>query len=108
MKNTFIIAILGLMSLAVQAAPTSAPGFCSNYAKSGAIRAYKAEMGTVQGSDGIQYTAKLATIIGDVASYVVSISDNNEDGERWTVDYSVQVQRQGTACKVLHVKKLTP
>lgn len=76
---------------------------CENYAKYGAIKAYKAEMGTVQGSDGIEYEATLVGLRNDISAYVVSISDNNEDGEYWTVDYSVVLNK---SCKILSVTKI--
>lgn len=78
---------------------------CKNHAKYAAIKAYKAEMGTVQGSDGIECTETLLKKQGKLAKYKVTISDNNEDGETWDVDYLVQIHR-GSACKILNVQKM--
>lgn len=91
-----------ILTIALMLAATA--GFaCENYAKYSAIKAYKAEVGTVQGSDGIGYDATLIALRGDVSAYVVSISDNNEDGEYWTVDYQVVL---GKSCKTLKVTRL--
>ncbi len=78
---------------------------CANMAKFGAIRAYKAEVGTIQGSDGIQYEATLTGVRGEVASFLVSIYDNNEDGETWTVNYSVVVRKSENRCSLVSVNK---
>jgi hypothetical protein len=96
-----IFSLLALISTAF--AQDSAP--CANMAKYGAIRAYKAEVGTIQGSAGIQYTASLTGVRGDFASYVVAISDNNEDGETWTVNYTVVVRKTNQQCALISVKK---
>lgn len=78
---------------------------CANMAKNGAIRAYMSEMGTVQGSEGIQYSAHLVHQTGNSYKYEVVISDNNEDGETWDVNYLVQVQLRGTSCKIVKVSQ---
>ena len=62
---------------------------CENYAKYAAIRAYKSEVGTIQGSEGIEFSATLLKLKNEWVEYQVTISDNNEDGETWTVDYWV-------------------
>jgi hypothetical protein len=99
-----MITLLSLFAfLNVSFATPEAP--CANFAKFGAIRAYKAEMGTIQGSDGIEYEATLTGTRGELSSYVVAISDNNEDGETWTVKYSVVV-RKTSACSVVSVKRI--
>lgn len=87
------------MSTAAVAAP------CDNYAKQGAIRAYKSQ-GAVQGSEGIEYSAKLVKSANSVYDYLVSISDNNDEGESWTVDYLVRVEKDGNACHILKVTEL--
>lgn len=79
---------------------------CINMAKYGAIRAYMSETGTVQGSEGIQYSARLVQQQGNVFDYQVTISDNNEDGETWDVEYEVKVQQRGNTCKVITVSGL--
>lgn len=80
---------------------------CENYAKYAAIKAYKAEMGTVQGSDGIGYTATPLWVRSSPVSYKITISDNNEDGETWTVGYYVELQvEQDSRCKILEVRKI--
>jgi len=74
----------------------SAP-LCEGFAKAAAIRSYKAEMGTVQGSEGsegIEYGAKIMDNVNpDSAIYIVDIFDNNEDGDTWTVNYLVEVKK---------------
>lgn len=81
-------------------------GPCANFAKSAAIKAYKASVGTVQGSDGIEYeiTKKLKARL-PFHNYNVAISDNNEDGETWTNTYFVMTKLEGGVCKVLKVKQ---
>ena len=67
---------------------------------------YKAAAGTIQGSDGIQYLATVLGTQGEFISYLVEISDNNEDGDRWTVSYSIVIKTVGEACQVFSSKKL--
>jgi hypothetical protein len=98
-----MITLLSLIAFFSPAFATEASP-CINMAKYGAIRAYKAEMGTIQGSDGIQYEATLTGTRGEFSSYLVAISDNNEDGESWTVNYTVVV-RKTQICSVVSVKK---
>lgn len=99
------VALIFSLILTFPAFALASDGPCSNYAKHGAIKAYKAEFGTVQGSDGIQYSASLVEADGNIFDYLVSISDNNEDGETWTIDYDVRVKKEGTRCKVVKVRK---
>lgn len=104
MKNIKTIAPLLSSLFLIPSFAFAAEGPCSNYAKFAAIRAYKAEVGTVQGSDGIEYSASLLEHQGSIYKYSVSISDNNEDGESWTVEYLVDVKREPTqSCKVISV-----
>jgi len=94
----------------------SAETTCENYGKFGAIRAYKSEVGTVQGSEGIEYEiTKTVKKEDPFYSFVVSITDNNEDGEVWTVDYLVETKRtnkknkkQKPVCQVLSASRYTP
>ena len=98
MKTFITLALLGLGFSAESMA-------CANFAKNAAIRAYFAEVGTVQGSEGIQYEATLLSSRNNIEAYLVAISDNNEDGEYWTVDYQVVLNAQNN-CKVISVKTL--
>lgn len=100
---TALIIFLGTAAGA-RAAPQ---GPCANFAKFAAIRAYKAEMGTVQGSNGIDYSAEMIRSDRGTTTYVVTIRDNNEDGEVWEVDYSVRVKGPNPLCKILSVKKMS-
>lgn len=79
---------------------------CENMAKNAAIRAYYSEVGVVQGSDGIQYKAKLEKVDGNVNEFIVSISDNNEDGEAWTIDYYVSTVDTAGKCKIRYLVKM--
>jgi len=97
-----LLSLLALLLLPLHGS-AQAEGPCSNMAKYAAIRAYKAEMGTVQGSDGIDYSATLIAQRGEFAGYLVTISDNNEDGDRWEADYNVSVRLKD--CKVVLVRK---
>lgn len=99
-------AILLTVGVLLISASALAQGPCENFAKFGAIRHYKSIMGTVQGSEGIEYSSKFIGTQGNISDYVVTIVDNNEDGEMWEVDYSVQVQDTGKKCKVLAVKQI--
>ena len=101
MSKTMTFFLTSFLSLSVLASE----GPCVGFAKFGAIRAYKSEMGTVQGSDGIGYSAVLKNNNKDIYTYLVTISDNNEDGEYWEVDYDVKVQTKSFGCKLLTVKK---
>ena len=94
-----------LIALLISTSAVASEGPCANTAKYAAIRAYKAEVGPVQGSDGIQYSAVLKQHNSDILQYVVTISENNEDGEFWEMDYSVKLKGQEASCKVLSVKK---
>lgn len=87
----------------VFSANVMASGPCENMAKYGAIRAYMSEVGTIQGSDGIQYEAKLISSTENIFNYEVIISDNNEDGEYWDTTFQVRVKQRGTSCKVVSV-----
>ena len=84
----------------------AANGPCENFAKAAAIREYKKSAGTIQGSDGIQYSSVQAPDWTNPYLYTVTISDNKEDGETWEVDYEVQVRSQGRACKILSVQEV--
>jgi len=104
MQFNFLAATaLLIFSLNTQAATTTE---CANHAKSAAIRTYINEVGTVQGSEGIQYEIKekLKAKL-PFHNYIVSISDNNEDGEYWTVDYFVMTKKVGDKCQVLKVQR---
>lgn len=81
-------------------------GECSNYALSGAIKAYKSMAGTVQGSEGIEYKIKekLKAKL-PFHNYIISITDNNEDGDVWTLDYFVMTKKENGQCKVLKVRE---
>lgn len=100
----FVMMVL-LLSGSVSSLAFGATNPCKNYAKNAAIRAYKSETGTIQGSDGIKYVATQVKNSGQFFEFQVTISDNNEDGETWNVDYLVQLQRNAT-CKVVKVQKL--
>jgi hypothetical protein len=91
----------------------SADQMCENYGKFGAIRAYKAEVGTIQGSDGIEYEVKSMAHHDPYYNFVVTIYDNNEDGEQWSVFYIVKTKKTEKLnkkglpiCKVLSTKKI--
>lgn len=101
-----IITAVSAFLMMTSAAKAANEGPCANFAKSGAIRAYKAETGTIQGSNGIEYSAKLIGTRGDISDYLVTIADNNEDGESWEVDYAVKVKGSNSSCKILAVKKI--
>ena len=102
LKNLTII----LFSILIYSShATASEGPCANMAKREAIRRYKAENGTIQGSDGIGYTAQLLKHNANILDYVVTISDNNEDGEYWEVDYYVRLDGRTQACKIMAVKK---
>lgn len=100
MKLLFFILISGFVSLAVAQENNQA---CSNYAKYQAIRKYKADTGTVQGSDGIEYSAQLLKETSTQYEFVVEISDNNEDGEYWTLAYTVTLEKK--TCKKVSISE---
>ncbi len=100
MKLVVSLLILAVSSLAVAQENTQA---CSNFAKYEAIRKYKADTGTVQGSDGIEYSAQLLKETSTQYQYVVEISDNNEDGEYWTLAYTVTLEKK--TCKKVSISE---
>lgn len=77
---------------------------CLNQAKYQAIRTYHAETGVVQGSDGITYQGQFLDQEGESLRYVVTIQDNNEDGEYWFVDYEVVMKLENKKCKKVSVR----
>lgn len=83
---------------------------CENYAKYFSIRDYKKNLGSVQGSDGMQYESELISVTtfpdGDEYLYEVSISEKNEDGEYWTVNYEVLLEHDPSTqkCSLLKLK----
>lgn len=104
----YLIIITAIMFSSVSYAQKN-QGECSNYAKAAAIRLYKATVGTVQGSEGIQYEIKQKLKARKpFHNYIVSITDNNEDGEVWTLDYFVMTKKENGKCLILKVKEETP
>lgn len=83
---------------------------CENYAKYFAIRDYKKNVGDVQGSDGMQIESEMISVgtypDGDEYLYTVSISENNEDGDYWTVNYEITLEHKKAAqkCTLLKLK----
>lgn len=99
-----ILAVFMILGFGASALASDGP--CANYAKYGAIRAYKAEFGTIQGSE-MEYEAELIQENDGVLSYLVSIYDHNEDGEYWTMEYDVDVTRvnRNRSCKLVKVTR---
>lgn len=101
---TALVVLNSTMAMATPAKKLQAP--CENYAKYFAIRDYKSSMGTVQGSDGIEVSSELKYSQGRNYGFEVAISDNNEDGEMWTVLYQIVVKpsSQRAACDLVSLK----
>lgn len=104
MKKLFNVIIATVLFSGV----AQAANLCEGHAKYGAMKAYAEEMGVVQGSDG---ATRDATLIDNLnakkATYIVGISDNNEDGEYWTVNYLVKVGlNRANECQVSSTKKV--
>lgn len=76
---------------------------CDSKATNYAVRAYEAQ-GPVQGSEGMEHETKLISSRQGILDYVVTIWDNNEDGETWEVDYQVVVDNKTGSCKKVLVK----
>jgi hypothetical protein len=103
--NNYLMSLFAVITMSQLTFGVTKP--CANYAKYAAIKAYKAEVGSIQGSDGIEYTATLLKKQGQLVEYKVAISDNNEDGETWTFDYWVQLEKQpNSVCKIIKVRKI--
>jgi hypothetical protein len=101
-----MLSLIALLSVAVPAQANEIP--CANMAKYAAIRAYKAEVGEVQGSDGMQYSAFATSVNNGRITYLVSISENNEDGESWEFGYYVDLrwrEKASPQCKIISVTK---
>lgn len=102
--KSFMIFLAGVAFSSVSYANTQ--GECANYAKAAAIKAYIAMAGTVQGSEGIQYEIKQKLKAREpFHNYIVSITDNNEDGEVWTLDYFVMTKIENGKCRILKVRE---
>jgi len=104
-----MLSLIALLALSTPAQANEIP--CANMAKYAAIRAYKAEVGEVQGSDGIQYSAFVTDVINGRITYLVSISENNEDGERWEFNYYVDLlwlEKADPQCQIQSVTKAVP
>ncbi len=74
---------------------------CSNYAKYEAIRKYKSDTGVVQGSVELEYSADLIKTTATQYEYVVEITDSNEDGEYWTLAYTVTLKKK--SCELVTI-----
>lgn len=99
--------ILLSVSFSLLSAYSFASTECVNKAKYYAIQTYHAEMGTVQGSDGISYDAKLLNSAKkSILNYLVSIQDNNEDGETWVAEYKVIINNKNGDCQKKSVKQI--
>jgi hypothetical protein len=101
-KTILVVAAVLLTSLLAQAKP------CENIAKYQAIRSYKSEVGTVQGSDGIQYSSSLKSVQGKIYTYEVAVFDNNDEGDTWEVNYIVTIKNDKKKCITLNVANVTP
>lgn len=103
MKTLFFTATFALYAAAAYAAQDT----CVQYAKYGAIKVYKSEVGEVQGSNGMEHSAEFRAYNPrtGVYTYLVTISDNNEDGDTWDVNYEVEVKRSIRGCRVVSVKR---
>lgn len=108
MKNLLMLSTICFSTFSFASALEGAVGVCAGHAKYGALKAYHAEMGTVQGSQGAEHTALLVDNIvsANQASYLVSVTDSNEDNDVWTANYLVQVSEIQSKCKVNSVKKI--
>ena len=101
MKNLLFVFGLSVLSMQVFAIED-----CSNKAKYYATKVYHAQMGAVQGSDGIEREARLVSERGDILNYVVTLSDNNDEGEAWEVDYRVSIDNSAGECTKRYVRKI--
>lgn len=104
MKQFLFISFVILLSSPLLALTQTEIEQCSNQAKAGAIEAYKAEVGVVQGSYGIETSVFFVISYENIFEYLVCISDNNEDGESWSVEYLVRVKKDGDKCKIIKVE----
>lgn len=102
-----MLSLIAMLTLAAPAQANEIP--CANMAKYAAIRAYKSQVGEIQGSEGIQYSAKATAVRNNRITYLVTIAENNEDGEMWEFDYNVEILWQENSkpeCKILSTKKI--
>ena len=100
MKSLFAAAFLLLLSGAAQAAD----GICENFARYGAIRAYKAEAGEAA-TDGLKhYASPMKANAPDRAVYLVKIVDRPA-GEKVEASYFVTIDTSDAGCKVAEVLK---
>ncbi len=80
-------------------------GACENLAKTVSLATYTKDAGTIQGSNGPEAISTLLSVRGDYESYLIEISDNNEDGETWVVRYQVTARKVAGACQIISIKK---
>lgn len=79
---------------------------CENYAKSAAIKTYIKKAGTIQGSDGPEYSSVRDESFNNPYIYIVTIYDRNEDEDYWEVDFEVKIKKSGNTCKVIYVQEI--
>jgi hypothetical protein len=92
-----------LMTLFISAV---AHASCESKATNYAVRVYEAAIGPVQGSEGMEHETKLVSTRQGILDYLVTIWDNNEDGEIWEVEYQVVVDNKTGACRKVLVKMI--
>jgi hypothetical protein len=100
-EEPFMKALFAVVLLLAASGTAFAEGPCENFAKYGAIRAYKLEAGPQLGE--MTFAAKLMRGKGDKALYHVKISDVPENGQAAYAQYFVTIQAMEASCKVLDV-----
>lgn len=79
---------------------------CLNKAMGFAGNAYFSEMGTIQGSEGPEFSGTFLKQSGNRLTYKIFIFDNNEDGETWTSKYLVVVDYKNKKCQKVSVENI--
>lgn len=90
----------------LMATPVFANDVCLKKAMGFAGNAYFSEMGTVQGSEGPDFTGTFLKQSGSRLTYKVFIFDNNEDGETWTSKYLVVIDYKNQKCQKVSVENI--
>lgn len=95
--------LIAVLLLAHSGLALAEQGPCENFAKYGALKAYKFEPNTPQNE--MDYAAKIVDGRGDKALYQVTVSDKTESGKTLKTNYYVTIQAQESSCKVVEVLK---
>ncbi len=97
--NTILLAFVGLLMLS---GPVLGAEECSEGAKDMALHLYEHNASTIQGSDP-KASVKVHSRLGKTTTYLVTLEDGNDEGETWTVKYSVRTKN--SRCRIKSIRE---